>query len=127
MVQGKKVHVTEAYVFMLDTPRDVQLDRKEMADYRWTPIRHFLKDGIFVSLSTQNTFSKAGMDMPEFNENVSAIEWPAIELGLRRGLYGLTLYMVGFMVSKIVPKMVKLYSEIMDMEESMLQKYCENH
>ena len=77
-----------------------------MKSYKWVPLRYFLKDDIFTTHKAMHTFSRAGLNNKEMNEHVSGVEYPAIELGFDKCLYGLTLYMLGYLLNGIMPSLL---------------------
>ena len=92
-----------------------------MNDYKWISIRYLFDESILSTQPSEHLFSKDGLNFEDLHANVAYVEWPSIELGFKKSLYGLSLYMLGFVLNKLIPEMIKVYMKMWNNEASILQ------
>ena len=94
-----------------------------MSDYKWISLRHLFDESILTTQpGVQNMFSKHGLGIEYFHKHVDHVEWPSIQLGFKKNLYGLSLYMLGFLLNRLIPQITKLYLKIATQEENLVKK-----
>jgi len=69
-----------------------------MIAFKWTPFSYFLKENNYTVQQIDNS-----LQIKNLFPTISHIIYPAINVGLPRNLYGLTLYIVGYLVAKLIP------------------------
>jgi len=52
---------------------------------------------------------------------IDYVEWPAIDVGMGKQLYGFTLYILAYFVNSLIPEIDKAYFIVKDID------YDENH
>jgi hypothetical protein len=78
-----------------------------MDDYRWIPLRHFMSSSSYSKVVLSfDSFTSLLKEFSEFTP-VKEFQWPAIDVGMGKELYGLTFFILAYFTSKTLISLKK--------------------
>lgn len=90
-----------------------------MQDHRWLPIRYFMNDQVFTPIIVPVESFPPQSGFGQF-KGIKHFEWPAIDVGLKKNLYGLTLYMLDFFMSRLEGSLNQIIQKLVERESALV-------
>jgi hypothetical protein len=104
-------------VFYQNEEHQIKLNGEEMADYKWVPFRHFMNDDVYRPTIVPFPALSSLFEQFEKPSSIKHFEYPAIDVGLKKNLYGLTLYMIAYFFSKLENSLQATISKLITAEQ----------